>query len=469
MASLKTTTISTLALAISTLISGCYNQDNDYAITHVSVIPMTENTILENQTVLIRDGEIVHIGPANKTPVPATLETIDGTGRYLMPGLADMHTHLLCGSEDESCYLGKKEAEIYLAHGVTTVLNLQDTSGTDKNLIKTQMIEPIAAGELVGPHIYTASFAGGPGDLPNAIQPNQIVVTEQEGRDHVINSKTQGYDFIKVYDGVSAAAFHGIVDQARQEGMAVIGHFTQADPAQSLINGMDMVAHASAFFDHYFSHNPTPELINEAIGLSRANGVYINTTLTLPKKAADMACANEQAFQDLLNQTQTRYANPIELGLWRTFLYIISDFPGCAPFILENKHAAIQGYTKGFYDAGVKLVLGTDSPLVWGVPGYSAYEELGAISAIGLSPYQTLEIATRNAGEFIAEHIPSAQGFGTIEVGKRADLLLLENNPLTDLSHIQSQVGVMANGRWYSAEELETRLNNIATDYANMR
>lgn len=462
--------LSGLTLALSLVLSGCENEEEKDTVVfeNVTVIPMTDDIELINHTVIVKDGQIHDLGPSESTSTPAGATVIDGTGRYLMPGLADMHTHPLCGAEDETCYLGQKEAEIYLAYGVTTIASMQDTSGTSQNRMKTALADRIKAGELIGPTIYTASFAGGPNDLPGVIQPSQVVTTEEEGRNHVIASKDQNYDFIKVYDGVNPEAFGGIIAQAKEENMAVIGHFTEADAKSSLIDGMDMVAHASAYFWKYFNLNPTPELIGEAIAVTAANQVYVNTTLNLQKKSVDMACANEEAYTEMLNSPQNIYANPVEKSIWRGFLYRITTFPGCTPELIANRYNVIKQYTKGFFDAGVKLVAGTDSPLVWGVPGYSTHEELEAISEIGISSYETLAIATRNAGDFVAEFLPGQETFGTVEIGKRADLLLLEANPLENLSNAQAQVGVMARGRWYTAEELEERLHAIAEEYAQM-
>ncbi|MFC1750842.1 hypothetical protein ACFL2V_18780, partial [Pseudomonadota bacterium] len=270
---------SSLVLAFSLMVSGCNNDESTVAFTNVTVIPMTDNIELPAHTVVVKDGEIHNVGPNESVDIPKDAVIIDGSNRYLMPGLADMHTHPLCGPEDDTCYLGQKEAEIYLAHGVTTLLSMQDTSGTEQNLMKDRLADPIKDGELVGPTIYTASFAGGPNDLPGVIHPTQIVMTEEEGRSHVIASKAQNYDFIKVYDGVSPEAFEGIVAQAKEENMAIIGHFPQGDAKRVLTNGMDMVAHAGAYFWGYFNRNPSPDLVAEAIAVTAANSVYVNTTL----------------------------------------------------------------------------------------------------------------------------------------------------------------------------------------------
>jgi len=462
-----------IALAVTLALAGCGDNDSSaknhlIVFENVTVIPMTDDTALENQTVIVRDGEIYDIGSSDVLEAPDGATVIDGRGRYLMPGLADMHIHPLCGPQ--GCYYGQKEAEIYLAHGVTTVLSMQDTSGTEQNLVKSELADPIKDGTLFGPTIYTASFAGGADDIGGNVHATQVVTTEQQGRNHVINSKAQGYDFIKVYDGLTHLGFQGIKAQAEEEGMAIIGHFPQTDIVEALRDGLNMVAHASAYGLFNINSGLGLPPISEAIAATVENHVYVNTTLTLNKKSVDLACANEEALNSLKQQPHVkRYANSIELALWSVYLQPITNFLGenCSEQAMANIYQGVLGYTNDLRNAGVKLVLGTDSPLVWGVPGYSAHEELQTLSELPtITPYEVLTIATRNAGDFVADWVPNSQPFGTIEIGKRADLLLVEENPLIDVSHVQDQVGVMARGRWYTAEELATRLDNIANEYA---
>lgn len=436
------------------------------AFKGVTVIPMTSEIKLKNHTVLVHKGLIENIGPDGSISIPDDAVIIEAKNYFLMPGLADMHIHPLCNTSDPSCSLGAKEVQVYLAKGVTSVLSMQDTGGTSRNLVKEALGDPILDGSMAGPTVYVASFAAGPGDLNDISDPSQVVITEQDGVDHVRASKEQGYDFIKVYDGVSEPAFKGIISQAERENMRVIGHFPQGEPTGILTNGLDMVAHSGAYLWRYFNFNLDPNLITAATEITLYNQIYINTTLALEKKKTQLACADEVAFQELLAKPETRYANSIELGIWRSFFLGLTDFPGCTPEIVLARYEFIQQYVKSFHDNGVKLVLGTDSPLVWGVPGFSAHEELRALTELGLSPFETLTIATRNAGEFIDHSLPEAESFGTIETGKRADMILFKKNPLLDIDNLESQAGVMVRGRWFSDENLQNKLKQVAADYA---
>ncbi len=431
------------------------------AFKSVTVIPMTSEIELKNHTVLVREGLIEKIGPDGTISIPHDAVIIKAKNYFLMPGIADMHIHPLCDASDPSCSIGAQEAQVYLAKGVTSVLSMQDTGGTSRNLVKETLGDPILNGSIPGPSVYVASFAGGPNDLPGIVDESQMVITEQDGRDHVIASKGQGYDFIKVYDGVSEAAFRGILSQAEIENMGVLGHFPQGDPIDSLTNGLDMVAHSGAYFWRL-----GPNLITAATEITLNNQIYVNTTLALEKKKTQLACANEAAFEELQTKPETRYANSMELDIWRSFFLNLTNFPGCTPEFFIANYEFVQQYVKSFFDNGVKLVLGTDSPLVWGVPGFSAHEELQVLAELGLSPFEALTIATRNAGEFIDHSLPEAESFGTIEAGKRADMILFKKNPLLDLDNLKSQAGVMARGRWFSDENLQEKLEQIAANYA---
>jgi len=432
------------------------------AFVGVNVVPMTADVVLPDQTVLIRHGRIDAVGPRAEIAVPPGAEVVDGAGRYLMPGLADLHTHLGIdlgnGVND-----GANQAEVYLAFGVTTILNMGETL-QPRGAGLMDLRDRILTGESAGPTILTASIAYGPAD---GVAAHQTVASYDDGVRHVVESKAAGYDLIKVYNQVPSAAFYGIVDAARDNGMAVVGHIPrQLGLSASLTRGLAAVTHANQFWCGFFGCSIQPSLVSSAISVLRAYETTVESTLYLNERFTAFYCWNFAEVERFLAQPEMRYVHPLVIAHWRR--QAGSGSPGCHAGDADASYRFIQDYSRAFYRAGVPFVLGTDSPPVFGVPGFSLLEELRVVAAsFRIDPYEALLLATRNAGDFVARTIPDAEPFGTIEVGRRADLLMLDANPLDNLSNLRRLRGVMARGRWFPEEELQARLDRIAGEYGH--
>jgi len=434
-----------------------------YAFVDVSLVPMTSNQVLPSRTVLVRNGFIEAVGPADEIALPVDTIVIDGSGRYLMPGLADLHTHL--GIElAEGINEGPNQAEVYLAFGVTTILNMGETL-TPRGHGLMELRDRIRGGYLPGPTVLTASIAYGPDD---GVAGHQTVRTYEDGRRHVRESRAAGYDLIKVYNSVPAAAFDGIVDQAREDGFSVAGHIPRSlGLSSALSRGMSTVSHANQFWCGYFDCSVKPSRVQSAISLLRAYESTVQSTLYLNETFTDIYCWDKAALDKFLAQPEMKYVHPLVLDHWRRQAAGAGS-SGCRKNDAEPGYRFIQEYSRAFYRAGVPFVLGTDSPPVFGVPGFSLLEELRVASAtLEIGPYDALVLATRNAGDFVQRSMPDAEPFGTVEPGMRADLLLLEGNPLQSLGNLRRKVGVMARGRWYPEDELQERLTRVAREYGN--
>ncbi len=437
--------------------------DVPVAFVGVNVVPMTSNRVDPDQTVLIRDGRIEAIGSREEIAVPDDATVIDGAGRYLMPGLADLHTHLGIDLGD-GLNEGPNQAEAYMAFGVTTVLNMGETL-LPRGAGLMELRDRIASGELAGPTILTASIAYGPDD---GVAAHQTVTSYADGRRHVIESRQAGYDMIKVYSGTPHAAFDGIADQARDEGMAVVGHIPrQLGLGESLSHGLEAVAHANQFWCGYFDCSVKPSRIQSAISLLRANDTTVQSTMYLNETFTDVYCGDVAAINRFFAQPEMRYVHPVVLDHWRRQAFSWTA-TGCHKNDAEPGFRFIQDYSRAFYDAGVPFVLGTDSPPVMGVPGFSLHEELRVVAAsLRINPYEALVLATRNADGFVARTIPDAERFGAVESGRRADLLLLDANPLASLTNVRRLAGVMVRGRWFPESDLQARLARIASEYGS--
>lgn len=435
------------------------------AITNVDVVPMVSESTLVGQTVVVENGIISAIGSAATTVIPDGAIVIDGSGQIIAPGLADMHTHL--GAEvPVAGGIGLNQVQVYLAAGVTTILNQGDFLSPFGNGLMS-LRDSIIAGDNTGPTIYTASYARSRQDTGTG---QQIVSTELDGRNHVLGSKEAGYDYIKIYNGTPLAAYQGIVDQARTEGMAIIGHFpTPVGSATALADGMAMVSHAEAYFYVHYNFEQDDSLTLSAINQTLAARTWVNTTLYIQETIAAIWGGDGVAFNNFLAQPQMQYVHPDEIAVWQAgFTGPRWNPDGSVPGGLDSRFDFVNGYTRDFHDAGIRLVAGTDSPTVLGAPGFSLHEELRVIARLGLTNFEILQTATAHPGQFMDETIGPAVSFGTIEVGKRADLLLLDGNPLLNLGNLQNAAGVMARGRWYSRASLDGRLTTIANEYAQL-
>ncbi|MCG6949412.1 MAG: amidohydrolase family protein [Acidobacteria bacterium] len=426
------------------------------AFVDVSVLPMTFNGVLEHQTVVTMHGRIHAVGPVDEIEIPARAITIDGSGRFLMPGLADMHTHLDIELGD-----GANEAVLWLANGVTTIFNLGDQiTPLGDGLIELR--DDILRGVRPGPTIYTASIAYGP---DTGARSSHTFTTANEGRDFVTASKVAGYDFMKVYTSTTAATFAGISDQARVEEMAVVGHVPRAVGLnQALADGLVMVTHLNDFWCRAFDCGMNENRLSDAVNPMVTHGAWVATTLSLNRNYKDMYCGDVGALERYVLQEYWRFIHPDIIGHWYNLVTGSWNPAGCRGGDIEEAWDFLLWYSEELHEAGVPMVLGTDAPPVVGVPGWSLHDEMRIADGF-MTRFDALRLATANAGRFMDEHLPGGEAFGTIEEGKRADLLLLEANPLDFLSNAKRRVGVMARGRWYSEAALKRQLEWVAYSY----
>ncbi|HSN17098.1 MAG TPA: amidohydrolase [Gammaproteobacteria bacterium] len=424
------------------------------AFVHVNVLPMDADHVLPDQTVLVQDGKITALG--SSIPVPAGATVIDGHGSaYLSPGLADMHVH-----SDTA-----EDMKVYLANGVTTVLNM----GHASEGFMDQLRPAINAGRQPGPHIYAGLLVDGSaqfGDL--------FVTTPAEARAIVDIAKTNGYDFIKVYNDLSPECFRAIIEEAKRQHMRVIGHgVTRVGIEKQLAMGQIMVAHTEEFLYTVFSH-PDLTLANPAIAdPTPPKAADIPRVLAFLKRDQAFVTADLNTYGTIAHQwgkpdvlagymhsPELRYLSPIRRISWSKSGYIRKSGS------VDANQAFLTLFTKAMADAGVNLITGTDSPSIPGlVPGFSLHDDMDTLEAAGLSRYQVLTAATRTPGELIQRSIPAELPFGRVAVGDRADLILSAADPRDDLSTLRKPLGVMAAGHWHDVTALQALLNEVAQEY----
>lgn len=413
------------------------------AIVGVDVIPMTEvGSILRRQTVLIRGGEIVTVGGVEEVAVPRGATVIDGSGRFLIPGLADMHVHL---EHFDSPNLLKSFPD----YGVTLVRNMDGRPGL------LDWKAAVAGGEMIGPEIVTAGpiLDGDPPLLPD----NTVVRTADEARDAVRAQAGAGYDFIKVYTNLSAEAYGAVIETAEVEGLTVAGHvpndvqLAEAIRSQQSIEhltdyGDEVEAASSPFTDRWhwtklFVGMPIDEQMLSAL----ASAVARSEVWTVPTMVqAERALADAETVEAWLTAPEVDLLPDDAVEYWKERLSKAASRMDQSDWeLVELGRSNRRRIVEALHDAGARLLVGTDTPNPFVVPGASVHEEMELLVEAGLSPAEALIAATRAPAEYLGR-----ADLGTIAPGNQADLVLLRENPLEDIRATREIVGVVLDGRW---------------------
>jgi imidazolonepropionase-like amidohydrolase len=422
------------------------------AFVDVSVVPMDSDQGLDHQTVVV-DGDVISvIGPVSETAVPEGARVIDGTGKYLMPGLADMHVHI--SNEDEFL--------LFVANGVTTV---RDMWGDEDRLAWRAGIE---RGDILGPTIYTS----GPiiDGNPPWIEGSTVVESTEDAERVVAEQKAAGYDFVKVYDLLTADAYADIVAAAEKHGMPVVGHVPDAvglggvlDAGQASIEHLRGYSAALASDPEKVTHGSEDWAMADTSKMralaeaTQEAGVWNCPTLVVGQK-----WVQPEEQRALSEQTVMRFIAPAVRDEWNPDTSYLSSFPAEKLAAVEGSHRERLLMTLALHKAGARLLLGTDCGNPFVVAGFSVHEELANLVDAGLTPYEALLTGTRNAAEFVG----ASGEFGVVAAGARADLVLTVGNPLEDIGAVAQPAGVMVRGVWLNREELAGRLDGLAGSYA---
>jgi imidazolonepropionase-like amidohydrolase len=441
------------------------------AFTGVNVIPMDSERVLANQTVIVRDGIIAEIGAQGKIKVPKGAQKIDARGKFLIPGLTDMHAHLL---SDEALpdSLAGDELKIMVANGVTTIRLM---IGTPEHLI---LRKQSAAGEIPAPTIYAASpqFSGRPiGEPFNGY----VVKTGDEARAAVRKAKTDGYDFIKLTFFITREVYDAVIDEAAKQNIRVIGHVDRQVGLKRAFEAKQQIEHLDAFFEAMIPP--------EANLPGSTSGVYVwqprawESLDVLDEKQIPALAAESVKANPFSCPTLTFLKSSFGTGSTDEQVKARAGYRFYPPKIREEmdqprhrfwqnppsaaRRAKYVDYrnkiTKAIHDAGGKILAGSDSPDWLLLYGFTLHTEMKNLAEAGLSNYAALEAATRNPAEFFGALATA----GTVEKGKRADLVLLNANPLDNISNTENRAGVMLKGKWYPQRELNGWLDEAAAKF----
>jgi hypothetical protein len=433
----------TVLLAVLAIVVQQASATPPVAIVNVNVIPMDAERVLEGQTVVVENGRITGLG--RRARVPAGAQTIDGSGKYLIPGLADMHVHFHGNPPDEYPLL----LPLYVANGVTTILSLR---GAPQIL---ELRSAIATGRVFGPRMYAV------GTYIN----EPFVTTPDDVERAVVEQKRAGYDFVKLHGDLSRDAYERLLAVAARERIRVVGHAPRnlgvevmfaerpAPPQYALVHAEEFLYdRQNRSTDSSLPHVEAriPEFARETAEAR----IWLMPNLTAYKAIARMV----HDLNATLARPEVRYLPRSSQVMWG---------PATNPYTnrirpdryepMMRRYALLEKLVREFHARGVRMLIGTDAMNTGVVPGFSAHDEMADLVAAGLPRYAVLRAATANAAEFLGEEGER----GTVAVGQRADLVLLDANPLGDIANTRRIAGVMLRGRWLSAGEIAAMMERL--------
>lgn len=425
------------------------------AVAHVPVLSMAVDAAPQaDMTVLIEGERIAAIESAADVTPPEHCTVVDGRSKWLIPGLIDMHVHFISEPIPELEFTPEDILTPYLANGVLQILDMAATPAT--NAIR----DAVAGGEIVAPFIASGALIDG--DPP--IRPGTRVVADPAAAQAAVAEITAaGFDFVKVYSRLSPETFAAVLDAAKEADIRVIGHMPgnrEVPPAELIQPGFAMIAHAEEL--SWLAPDKSDAEIAQFAELLRENGTALTSTLFL-----DEQILAQTRDPEIVAATEgLAWLHPVELLLWFEENRYVGNRTPERIATLSALTAFNARLVKALVDAGVPVLAGTDAAFVPGLaPGFALPQELAALVAAGLTPWQALAAATSVPAEWLGV----SEDRGTVEVGQRANLVLLDADPLADIRNTRAIAAVILNGEFLERQTLDDRLAALDAWYAPYR
>jgi len=427
------------------------NSQQEIVFRSINVIPMDREGVLEKQTVIVRGGKITYVGDAAKASAAANAVIVNGTGKYMIPGLAEMHAHVPPIDDIEPM---KEVLTLFLANGVTTIRGML---GHPRHL---ELRSKINTGEILGPHFYTTgpSFSG------------QSVKTVERAAEMVREQSAAGYDYLKLHPGLTKQTFPVIVTTANEVGIPFVGHvsfsvgvWAAIESGYSSIDHLDgfvealtpgiekMAEQETGLFGSWIADKADESGIPKLTTELRSRNIWVVPTQALAERWLSPLPADVY-----LSDPEMKYMSAETRKNWGVAK---TNYLTNANFTKARAERLIQLRRKLIFEcqrSGVGLLLGSDGPQVFNVPGFSVHHELKYLVDAGLTPYQALQTGTINVSKYLGK-----RDQGTIAQGKASDFVVLGGNPLKDITQTRKIDGVMIGTKWLTADYIRAKLKGL--------
>ncbi len=427
----------------------------DYIFTSVNLIDMTDERVLRDHYIHVRNGQIIAISPeARGLPTDRNATIIDGNGAYVIPGLAEMHSHIPTTNSDDFSYL-QDVMWLYLANGV---LNVRGMIGHPSHLVLKEKIEK---GEIVGPRIFAAGPSLNGDSVEDAVAGNRMVKEQAKA----------GYDHLKLHPGLDMPKFMAISTTAKAEGIKFGGHVSlDVGLEQSLLNGYRSIEHMDGYIEALIAEKERLDpqiagpfsmlLVKEVdysklpamIDLTLEHEAWIAPTLTLFERFFGYIPADEFRLAP-----EMKYMPGLQVQQWVNQKKMLEaqgilKEENVLPYLEFRKELLMK-----LHQSGVPIIMSSDSPQVFNVPGFSIHHEIAAMQDAGMSAYEILKSGSVN----VAKYFEREGEFGQLIPGSSADFVLLRSNPLENLEALKEIQSIMLRGEWIQKKKLDEELSRI--------
>jgi imidazolonepropionase-like amidohydrolase len=415
----------------------------------VSVIPMDNNRVLDHQTVVTKNGKITGLGASKKIKFSKDALVIDGKGKYLMPGLAEMHAHVPPIDDIEPM---KEVLRLFAVNGITTIRGML---GHPRHLELRTMVQKE---EILSPHFYTT------GPSFNGIS----VTSPESGAAMVRKQKEAGYDYLKLHPGLSRQKFDSIAATAKKVGIPFVGHvsfgvgvwraidagYSSIDHLDGFIEGLvpgieNMVEQQAGLFGMLVADKADTTQIPKLMAALKKNNIWVVPTQSLGERWF----SPHFTVDDFRHDPDMKYMKPETVEQWITAKNNLLNNPEYNVTRIDNFIKLRRKLIKECQKNGIGLLLGCDAPQIFNVPGFSTHNELEYLVVSGLTPYEALRTGTVNVAEYLHQ-----KDAGVIREGAVSDLILLNANPLTDIKQTRNMAGVMIGTKWMDKDFIDGEL-----------